>query len=752
MKSQQIKAFYEFGKLRLDVQNRLLWRGDKTFSLTLKEFEVLFFLIENAGRVVEKDALLNAVWKDTFVEEATLMQSISRVRKKLEAATGSEEEFIETLPKRGYRFLPAVTQTDDDVLVIEEETTTRSDEKISALPSSITRGRFIESGEGKLETENSLILTTASDLLPAVGTKNRFTYLWFVLGFLGLAAIIVMAYRVYIYKPESKAISVVKITPFSGLSGRENQPAFSPDGKQIAFTWNGGEKGSNADIYIKLIGVGEPVRLTDNSADEVSPAFAPDGKTIAFVRVLSTHDEVFLIPALGGAERKICDLRRSFSTISFSPDGLYLAVHDDKGEGRAGIFLVNVETGEKKRLTIPQDFVADYQPAFSPDGQSIAFIRNFYQNVHEIFTVPVTGGEPKQQTFDKVWIGGIAWSADGGRIFFTSQRKYNGRINLWQIAVSGNDQPEVIAISGDRLGSVAVSPDKKVIAFVEELYHTNIWHIESSKVPEKKALHKFAPSSFSDNSPNISPDGRQVVFASDRTGKYEIWIADADGSNVRQLTDIKKSMAGSPRFSPDGKLIVFDAQIEGRSSIYIITTNGGSLRRITDPATSDYMPSWSADGKSIYFASNRNGKMQIYTTPATGGEARQITQNGGVDSYASPDGKYLYYRKGEGSANLWRVPSEGGDEQSLPELAQAGYWRSWTITKTGIYFIHHSENAPYKMMQYGFASERSTEIATLDAPPIWTYPGLSISEDGRTILYAQSGQDKSIIMLAEIRN
>lgn len=148
-----------------------------------------------------------------------------------------------------------------------------------------------------------------------------------------------------------------------------------------ALTKRSGEAGDNADIYVKLIGAGDPIRLTRNRADDISPTFAPDGKTIAFIRIVPTHSEVFSIPALGSAERKICDLRRTTSTISFSPDVVSLAVHDGDDGGRAGIFLVNISTGEKKRLTSQPELTADDRPAFASDSQTVAFIRSFAQSV-----------------------------------------------------------------------------------------------------------------------------------------------------------------------------------------------------------------------------------------------------------------------------------------------------------------------------------------------------------------------------------
>lgn len=124
MKEVQTNEFYDFAGFRLDVHERRLWRKDEVVSLTPKEFELLLALVERAPRVIEKDELLERIWKDTFVEEGTLTRNVSWLRKKLESgAQGNGAKFIETVPKRGYRFLSPVTQIKKTpALVVEEQT------------------------------------------------------------------------------------------------------------------------------------------------------------------------------------------------------------------------------------------------------------------------------------------------------------------------------------------------------------------------------------------------------------------------------------------------------------------------------------------------------------------------------------------------------------------------------------------------------------------------------------------------------
>ena len=159
-----------------------------------------------------------------------------------------------------------------------------------------------------------------------------------------------------------------KIVPLTSYPGRQITPAFSPDGKQVAFAWDG-EKGDNFDIYVKLVDAGTPLRLTNNPANEYAPAWSPDGRYIAFCRVRGEHSEIWMIPALGGAERKLGEFGIGCSDVglSWSPDGKFLAVSDKSTSGSSlGLYIISPETGEKRRLTSPPNgYFGDFGPAFS---------------------------------------------------------------------------------------------------------------------------------------------------------------------------------------------------------------------------------------------------------------------------------------------------------------------------------------------------------------------------------------------------
>lgn len=748
METQAKTDIYQFGEFRLDAANRLLWLGEKQVSLTPKEFEVLLALVENAGRVLTKDELLETIWTDTFVEESTLARNVSWLRKKLSTGGGTEN-FIETLPKRGYRFAGVVTKISESpaAVFIEERTLTRI---------AVEESFIVEDSAQNIAIERSPIAA-----LPApIESRHRYFRLPALAFGIAAAAIVFVLYQNFFRASEPKVIVASRVAPFSGLPGRENFPAFSPDGKLLAYVWNGGA-GENFDVYVKQIGAGAPVRLTDTREDEVHPVFSPDGARVAFVRTFSTHSEVFLIPALGGAERKICDLRPTYSRLSFSPDGRMLAATDaDEANPREGIFLIDAQTGAKRRRTSPPDSASDIAARFSPDGKTIAFLRDFGGASDDLFVVSASdagNAAERQLTFDKTGIMGLTWNADGTKIIYASRTSALAS-NLHRISISGGAS-ELIATSGKNIANPTVSADGRTLAFVEESFKTDISQIEKD-APARRLIE----SSGDDNSPNFSPDDSQIVFVSNRTGNFEIWIAGASGKNQRQLTDLLDSTekgqgsptdapnsAGSPRFSPDGRFVAYDAQVGGNGEIFVVPANGGAARRLTHESSQEILPAWSADGQWIYFASNRGGDFSLWKIPAGGGEAVQITRGGAFESFAAPDGKTIFYTKARGTAGLWQVSVDGdGEEQAVPGLSEVGYWRYWTVTPTGVYFLAQAADSFYQIKFYDFQSRQIQTVARTEKPPIWTFPGLSASSDGKTILYAQSDQSASAIMLAEL--
>ncbi|HKP10853.1 MAG TPA: DPP IV N-terminal domain-containing protein, partial [Blastocatellia bacterium] len=525
--------------------------------------------------------------------------------------------------------------------------------------------------------------------------------------------------------------------------GIEEYPAFSPDGNQIAFVWDN-------HVYVKIIGTEEPLRLTSETGVYRTPVWSPDGRYVAFIRNSGGQNVIVKVPALGGPEIRLAAIGPDGWGLSWSPDGKKIAVSDkDSPEERYGIFLLSLESGERQRLTRP-DGAYDDRPVFSPDGRAVAFTRIAGGSQSDLFLVSAEGGEPARLTFDNRLIRGLTWTADGEEIVFSSDRA--GPASLWKVRLTGGE-PERVSAAGQYARTPIISRAGNRLAYVEAFDDTNIRRIEMpASAARTSAGSPVSPtplisSTRLDHSPQISPDGKKIVFISDRSGREAIWVCDSDGANAIQLESGYRS--GTPRWSPDGRYIAFDARKEETSDVYVVSAQGGTPRRLTGEVFDELMPSWSRDGQWIYFCSNRSGGREIWKIPAEGGQCAQVTRDGGFEGFESPDGKSIYYTKGRGPGGFYKLPVEGGREVEIPQLANAGRWRYWAVGTEGIYFVAEAGRRQWAIKLFSFASGKVKHVVVLNAPPTEGPPGLAVSPGGRWILYTQNDRRVSDIVLVE---
>ena len=572
----------------------------------------------------------------------------------------------------------------------------------------------------------------AALLLAAVGSIGAVAYYW-----LG--------------RSPDRTRDLPSFVPFASLPGHEDDPDFSPDGYQLAFSWDGGA-GGQTDIYAKAVGAGVPLQLTSNPAFERAPVWSPDGRFIAFVRAGTTGEMALVIPAQGGPERNIS--RLGMGNIKWSPDGKWLVLTDHRDNNNAApIFMVSLETGERRRLTSPPLSSFDMRPALSPDGRRLAFVRDN----GKVFVTTVAsdsgiaGGE-KLLASDIGVITGLMWTADGKDILFDSGLV--GNWTLWRLDPSGG-KPEALLSERTGYAFPALSRQGNRLAVVEYHFDTDCRRLDLAAVApggfklKRETLTGVIASQNEDHSAQYSPDGTKIAFASNRGGSLEIWVCASDGSNPLQLTKAGVSAAGSPRWSPDSRRLVYDSNLETQVHVSMIDIEGGPVRRMTTEKSSDILPSWSRDGAWIYFCSDRTGKRELWKMPSTLGTAVQLTQHGGFEAVEAPDGKTLYYSKGYVNG-LWRVPNTGGEERPVPALADIGYWRAWSMTRDGIYFIARTGTSPpYPLKFFSFATQRASQIGTVEAEPLRWVPSLTVTEDGRWLLLSMVERDTSNIMLVE---
>ena len=539
-----------------------------------------------------------------------------------------------------------------------------------------------------------------------------------------------------------------QIAPLASLLGAERQPSFSEDGTRVAFAFSGA-KDATTHIYIKSVSSAGSTRLTAGALPDFRPVFSPDGTRLAFLRRAEGRLQIMVMPSGGGIEHQageIVDLLREYSIMTWDPEGQNLLVADRVSESRpeVALFRISVETGARIQLTFPPAGTSDWMPAVSPDGRTLGFARVVEDGRGDVWAVPLAGGRTERLTHNNEVFFCWTWAANG-RDFLISYRR-SGRAYLWRQPLHGGRATRVAGLD-DQVKELSLAPKRDLMVYgsgAEDDY--NVWRYPlppSTDVP--KPL--IASAAF-DGDARYSPDGTRIAFASTRSGQSNIWICSSDGSDLRQMTSLDPGgfTAGSPSWSPDGRWIAFDSRSpQSASSIFLLDASGGKPKRLTGPGPSDIIPGWSRDSHWVYFSSDRGGGLlQIWKVSAAGGEPVQVTRNGGLESFESPDARFLYYTKRGRKSGFWRMPLEGGDETFVPELAAVAN-RYWESSPRGLYFVAPAMTPVLAL--FHFPGGGVTRVVDLPVQPTPVHRGLTISPDGRSLLYMQADVATSNLMV-----
>jgi Tol biopolymer transport system component len=566
-------------------------------------------------------------------------------------------------------------------------------------------------------------------------------------------ALAVAAWRVAVPKATLPPPWVVQLTSMRGFA---RNPTFSPDGEQLAFAWRG-EKQDNWDVYVKLVDAPEVRRLTTDGASDVSPSWSPDGRQIAYLRLPADQAPsepgpatIHLVSPLGGSDRRLSDFPTAASwygvlAASWTPDSRWLAVTRFESTSKAhlgGIFLVPVQGGDPRALTSPKAPGENHANAsFSPDGRHLAYLSclAWFQCHLEVADVGpdfVPSGSPRGLITRALCLPAHpSWTRDGRFIIYSSCADDM----LWRIAIAGDHPAERIEVAGFHAIWPTTAASRDRVAFQHELLGaSDVYRFEGGRPPQP-----VLASSMADCCSSLSPDGRRVVFASTRSSEGAIWVADADFSNAVPLTT--GLAGGMPRWSPDGLRIVFDARDnDGHYHIWTVEAEGGSPRQLTKGPGDENRPSWSRDGRYVYFAATRRGGSDVVRIAATGGAEEPITHNGGQLPIESIDGRTLYFKRGDLTAveaPLFALPLGGGPERQLVECV-----REFDVGNGGIYHLGCAEDSAGRSL---YLLDPVTGASRLLAKLERATGSLTVSRDGKTILYPRLKDDSSDLMMIE---
>jgi Tol biopolymer transport system component/DNA-binding winged helix-turn-helix (wHTH) protein len=728
---------FKFGNYEADLHTHELWKHGTRVKLVGQPFEILAVLVKRPGQLVTREELRAQLWPgDTFVDfNHGLNAAVNKLRDAL-CDSADDPRYIETLPRRGYRFVATVENPPPTLETVRSPVSLEAGQTATRTPIEL-----VAPPDAAVETP------VAPPIFAGIPTPvKRRPWLRYAAYAVATAAslwLIVALLQFHVEDREKQAReaqAASTLTPLTALSDRTSNPAFSPDGSRVAFRRESFVPGTSG-IWVKQIGGEELIQLTNVSTDSC-PVWSPDGRSVAFSRVSEQQRTIYEVPASGGAARALytSSLVPGHAELDWSPDGETIAFAAKGRKGPSAIFLLSLGSQTARQLTAPSTVDEDWGPAFSPDGNRIVFVRS-----RSVVVIPAEGGEIHRLTQEPVRVlGSPAWSPDGQWIIFAAGG--GDRSGLWRISASGGS-PAPIREAGNTVWNPAVSKRGFRLAF--QLL-TSAHSIDQLDLyPPGQTARTLATAVSGENAgPQLSPDGKKLVFQSDRTGGLDIWVSDRNGQNPIQLTAM--GTAGAPRWSPDGKEIVFDVGL-GRDwresrAIFLVSVDGGTPRPLLQDSYSNPVPSWSHDGNWIYFASNRSSVWQVWKIEKSGGVPVQVTKEGGFFAAESPDGQYLYYAKHNyESPEIWRVPVTGGQETPMYPAIRPLDWAAWTVLDNGILFAESGANGAPTVSFYDFSAQGVKHLAVIDKPPFW----VTATRDGKSVIFDQPGQEESHVMLME---
>jgi Tol biopolymer transport system component/DNA-binding winged helix-turn-helix (wHTH) protein len=700
-----------FGPFEADLRTQELRKHGIRLRLAGQSFQILCILLERNGELVTRDELRLALWpENTYLDfDHGVNAAVNRLREALGDAA-DDPHLIETLPRRGYRFIG----------VIEPVTT--------SSPTSPDPRRILPASPPSIDRPAP----------PGTWFRQLRTWIWLV----PFGAIFLLGAFISLRLPSHGSPRPPNPVPFTAFPGIEIYPTFSPNGSQIAFAWNGDPKtgAEGFDLFVKMVGSEEILRLTHHPSTWLSPAWSPDGTQVAFLRRNAGDSGLYLVPALGGPERKLVPTNMpydAFSSISWSADGTTIAFPDvDVSSGNTRLNLVSTKTLELTRIPHQSNCGNEGFAAFSPRGNRLAYVCTHGSGMYALY-VGDGGGKGKLVTTFTGWPNGIAWESNMEKIVLAQDRGTGGE--LAEVTVADGSIQNIAFGQGADWPAISAKGDK--LAYSQISQNVNIWRKSLSR-PDAPAV-KLISSTREQNNPQYSPDQKHIAFESIRNGDREVWMSDADGTNLVQVSHFRYPLTGTPHWSPDSRKIVFDSH---NSGVYIADIADLLPRKLLTDVPDPSEPSWSKDGESIFFVSGPADGQKLYRCPVTGGHATVLSASRAFSPLPTFDGKAVIFANDLNSPTLKLVslqhPTEESDLHAMPIVKDADLW---TLEANGIYFV--PADSPRSIDYFDFATRHVRHVTRVEKDFRSWIGGLSVSSDG--LLYSQMDEANGDLMLVE---
>lgn len=718
-----IPKIYRFDSFRLDTVRRELLRDGDGIQLPAKAFDLLVLMVENNGRLMEREELFKLLWPGQFVEESNLSVNVSALRKAL-----GKTQYIQTIPRQGYRFIADVGTED-----VEQS------------------GNGVDSTHfGANDAEGRLLVSRSSGQNRPNNVKSKWSPAFLIGVLLCLSAAAVgFGYLRYTQPPDgdpkSYPVSQMSIRRLT-FHGRVVRSALSSDGKYFAYVRE--DKGMRS-LWLGQTGDGSSMQLRPPSEIVYgSLVFGPDDSSIYCVGTSKgqPHSVLYRMSVLG--EKTETVLENLSSPPAFSPDGKQIAFVRNSSEKRESILLAaNAADGKDERVLATRDWAARFTgdgASWSPDGKVIALAALSSDSNNwgrELLGVQFADGTVAPLTGRKsIAINRVTWLHDGsGLVMIATDKPASEWLQLWHLSYPEGEMRQITKdLTTYNQSSLSLSSDNSSILAVQLRQTNNIWLAPAAKLEEARQVtfgaagrldgaygldwapdgrifytastadgmsiwsmnadgsetKPVTPAGFVERRPSLTNDGRFMVFESSRNGSHEVWRSGLDGGQPQQLTTGGKSR--SPHVAPNGEWVVYASTHTGTSTIWRVPIEGGEPLQLTDKE-SDW-PRISPDGKQFacFYRQETDGPWQLGIFDIQGGQPLKLfdlpnTTNVRNGPRWTPDGSAITYR--DWKEGIWLQPLRGGDALRIPGLPKEKiYPYAWSPDASQFAFVRGDES------------------------------------------------------------
>lgn len=706
--SLTLKHTYTFDSFVLDVEEQVLLRDGRMVPLTPKVFETLLLLVQHQGSVVTKQTILNTLWPDVFVEESNITFNITKLRKAL-GDTRKPPIYIETVPRRGYRFKTEVREIVEDsrgadssnnghelvapVLAEVIPISTTSD-----LASRQTAGGIAHRLVSTKITRTQLVIISVVALLPIVALATW----WFVRDRSRSATKANQPVgRTSLAKPDLK---FEQISAYGNVAGA----AISPDGKQVVFAQ---ENTGGQSLWLMQLGTFLNVQLIppgDSVYNKVS--FSNDGNYIYF----GSHEEnqptnLYRIPTLHGPATKLLENVEGYSLSSDDREVVFR--RRDRTIRQDSLYLTDLSTKQERLLVTHNepDWIRGF--ALSPDGKLVVYATGETDSARQtmiIRQVSVETGEQKVLlTPNWYFVRQIEWLPNGDGLLLLARENSIVNPQIWRLSYPGMVLQKLTDDLNNYLLFSTTRDSSKMIA-VQSVLGSHIWVSD---------INGHNPKNVADGRGRVvwTTEG-QIIYNSGSVLGSDLWITKPDGKDPKQLS-FNAGANDWPAISPDGKTVVFWSNRTGVQHLWRMDLDGSNQVQLTN-GYAERNAAISPDGKWVYFNTSQDGF--LWKVRLEGGDNIQLTNEYAAYPSISPDGKLIACFHFPTFGHVARITVRNTDDlKKVSELTLApGFWISrtiqWDADSTKLIYAIET-NGKVKLFRQPLVSSPPEELTTLKA-------------------------------------